>query len=223
MSFNYPRVDKTVFQERFWSPKYVADNGGIITGSPVITPQGMVCDGTTKYIEYSRTRGLMRKKGNEQYCTIIVDMTPVVGGFGIAVADETPTGASFFLGMDAQARIWGFSYAGPTPAGTSIVGTAGDLVTGQRVQAALVFAPVAGTPKGTVYRNGVQTGATMALNMGGSYSNFLGTVATPICIGARKYPGAYNPFNGTIHSVEIRKTAMTAAELVELYNAREGW
>lgn len=209
MKYNYPHTgnDKLMFQERFWSPAYVASNGGTVTGSLNFN-NGAVFDGTAKYVDYLR-----RDHGFPAQWTVMADINlyDLIGDFTIVSRDATSPTLSQFCMSVVGGRLK-ITLAWNDGTYSTLLDQVNHINVGVRQQIAITY-------DGTTIRTYVCGVAGSTLAVAGKK---LKRSTTAFRVGARASVGYENYFKGTIKELRVYGTALALSDFQALWLEAQG-
>lgn len=207
MGLTYPKINAegVIFRKQFISPKYVADNGGVVTGAPVIN-NGVSLDGANDYISY-KSNALHGK----QSLTMEIFFTPNVeyneGDFQYLF--DTTNGDRYYV----VRRTVGQSFDMRVVLGNTIVET---------ISAANYSAYWRKDVENhlVVTSDGTDTAVYLNNNSLPISSPAAWTPTTPTDIYAGTFLGSA-AINGTVSELSIYDRMYTAAEVADRFNNRQ--
>lgn len=209
MKYNYPHTgnDKLMFQERFWSPAYVASNGGTVTGSLSFN-NGAVFDGTAKYVDYLR-----RDHGFPAQWTMMADINlyDLIGDFTILSRDATsPTLSQFCVSVVGGRLKVTIGWTDGTY--STLLDQINHINVGIRQHVAVTY-------DGVTVRTFVCGVAGSTLAVAGKK---LKRSVTAFRVGARASVGYENYFKGTIKELRVYGTALALSDFQALWLEAQG-
>jgi hypothetical protein len=209
MKYNYPHTgnDKLLWQERFWSPSYVASNGGTVTGSLSFNG-GATFDGTAKYIDYLR-----RDHGFPAQWTMMADINlyDLIGDFTILSRDATsPTLSQFCVSVVGGRLKVTIGWTDGTY--STLLDQINHINVGIRQHVAVTY-------DGVTIRTFVCGVAGSTLAVAGKK---LKRSVTAFRVGARASVGYENYFKGTIKELRVYGTALSLSDFQALWLEAQG-
>lgn len=121
----YPRLPNCIFRETFESQQSVAQNGGVVTGTPVIN-NGVTLDGSAQYITYTKNLyGIKKASTGKSLGTVTVPNGVATSTITTGLHTITVTTATAFNGVNVVVGKVGVNY------GTGTLGS--DIVSGKGV------------------------------------------------------------------------------------------